>query len=428
MIRRMTEAPRDLLEARWPSKEEADLELYAHTSSIVDDVRKRGDRALLEYTKRFDEATLTRKDLMISPSELRKAYSEVSDEQVKALRMAMERLEAVETQLMERLIFDTSANGVDIWHRVRPIDSVGCYVPGGSAAYPSTLIMNVVPAKVAGVRRVVVCTPPGRNGKVTPITLVAADLCEVDAVYPVGGIQAIAALAYGTETIESVDKIVGPGNKYVTAAKNIISMDVAIDMPAGPSEILIIADDSADPKLVALDMISQAEHGAGGVAGIVTTSQVLADGVVVSLEESIKDIDRGDVVSEVLAKNGFIYVCESFDEAISFVNRFAPEHVEIHMKKPMEIAERIDAAGLILLGPYSPVSATDYCMGVNHVLPTGGYAKIYSGLSVMDYVKTMNIIQSRKEGLRTVKDAIGALAEVEGLPNHALAVEGRFKE
>jgi len=428
MIRRLTEEPNDLLKKRWPSKEAVDSELYAYVASIVDDVRERGDSALLEYTERFDKVAMCSKDLVVRPSEVRDAYEMVSDDQVKALRTVVQRLEALETKVMDGLNFDVSVNGVDIYRRVRPIDKVGCYVPGGKGAYPSTLIMNVVPAKVAGVRKTVVCTPPGRDGQLKPITLVAADICDTDVIYRIGGIQAIAAIAYGTETIERVDKIVGPGNKYVAAAKHLISKDVAIDSPAGPTEILIIADESADARIVALDMISQAEHGAGGVSGLITTSQILVDGVEVAIEEILKDIDKSGGIFDVLAENGFLYLCESMDEAVSFVNRFAPEHLEIQAEEPMEIAEQIINVGLISLGPYTPISATDYCMGTNHVLPTGGYAKIYSGLSALDYVKTVDIIQSSREGLRKVKGEIRALAEAEGLLNHALAVEGRFKE
>lgn len=428
MIRLETEEPRDLLERRWPNEGATTVELNEYVASILEDVRRRGDDAVLEYTERFDDVSLSRGDLLVRAGEVEEAYGDVSGEQIEALRTAKERLEYVESRRLERLVFETKANGVDILHCVRPISNVGCYVPGGKAAYPSTLIMNVVPAKVAGVPHVVACTPPGKNGGVAPLTLVAADVCGVDTIYRVGGVQAIAALAYGTETIEPVVKIVGPGNKYVTAAKNVVSRDVAVDKPAGPTEIIIIADESADPKIVALDMISQAEHGEGGISGLVTTSRKFAAEVTKALENNIKSSPGREVISDVLSKGGFIYACPGVDEAIDFVNRFAPEHLEIHVSEPMEIADRITSAGLILIGPYTPVSATDYCMGVNHVLPTGGYGKIHSALSVMDYVKTVDIIRSSREGLRMVKDGIKALAEAEGLSNHGLAVDGRFTE
>jgi histidinol dehydrogenase len=428
MIRLETAEPRDLLEGRWPKLGTTTVELTAYVTSILEDVRNRGDEAVLEYTERFDHVSLSRGDLLVKAGEVEEAYGDVSGEQIEELRTTKERLEYVEARRLERLIFETKANGIDILHSVRPIGKVGCYVPGGKAAYPSTLVMNAVPAKVAGVTHVVACTPPGKGGEVAPLTLVAADICGVDKIYRVGGVQAIAALAYGTETIEPVVKIVGPGNKYVTAAKNVVSRDVAVDKPAGPTEIIIIADESADPKLVALDMISQAEHGEGGISGLVTTSRKFAADVAEGLDSSIESSPRSDVVSDVLSKGGFIYTCPSMDEAIDFVNRFAPEHLELHVGEPLEIVDRITSAGLILVGPYTPVSATDYCMGVNHVLPTGGYGKIHSALSVMDYVKTVDIIRSSREGLRMVKDGIKVLAEAEGLPNHGLAVDGRFTE
>jgi len=428
MIRLETAEPRDLLEGRWPKLCATTVELNAYVTSILEDVRNRGDEAVLEYTERFDHVSLSRGNLLVKADEVEEAYGDVSGEQVEALRTAKERLEYVEVRRLERLVFETKVNGIDILHSVRPIGNVGCYVPGGKVAYPSTLVMNAVPAKVAGVTHVVACTPPGKGGEVAPLTLVAADICGVDTIYRVGGVQAIAALAYGTETIEPVVKIVGPGNKYVTAAKNVVSRDVAVDKPAGPTEIIIIADESADPKVVALDMISQAEHGEGGISGLVTTSRKFAADVAEALDSSIESSPGSDVVSDVLSKGGFIYTCPSMDEAIDFVNRFAPEHLELHVGEPLEIADRITSAGLILVGPYTPVSATDYCMGVNHVLPTGGYGKIHSALSVMDYVKTVDIIRSSREGLRMVKDGIKVLAEAEGLPNHGLAVDGRFTE
>lgn len=426
MIMLVTEEPRDLLERRWPNTERANSELYDYVASIIAHVRNQGDQAILEYSKSFDKVVLTGEDIRVTPQEIEEAFSHVSDEQVEALHMAKGRLEAVESERLKRLSFKTSMNGVTINQRVLPIGKVGCYVPGGRAAYPSTLIMNVTPAIVVGVPRVVVCTPPGKDGEITPLTLVAADICGVNTVYRVGGAQAVAALAYGTETIEPVEKIVGPGNKYVTAAKNLVSKVVSIDKPAGPTEILIVADESADPRLIVYDMISQAEHGEGGISGLVTFSKTLADCVMEALEERLKEAPRGDDVSATLSEGGFIYVCSKLDEAVSFVNKFAPEHLEIHTEEPMKVAEKIISAGLILLGPYTPVSATDYCMGVNHVLPTGGYGKINSGLSVLDYVKIVSVVQCSREGLDTVRNPIRALADAEGLPNHGLAVEGRF--
>ena len=416
-----------ILAKRWPRAGKSDSEFTGYVSQIVKDVRERGDRAVLEYTERFDKVRLGAEDLRVSREGVAQAYGKVSGEQVKALKRAMGRLADVERRRLEGLEFDYFSQGVAIMSRVRPLGSCGCYVPGGKAFYPSTLIMNVVPAQVAGVKRIIVVTPPSRDGSVNPLTLVAADVCGIDEIYKVGGIQAVAALAYGTETIPLVDKITGPGNKYVTEAKSVVSGDVSIDKPAGPSEILIIADDDADPRILALDMISQAEHGPGGISGLVTTSRSLAVKVEEILNEMIESIPRSEIVSEVLGENGFIYTCSSLEEAVGFANEFAPEHLEIQTKKPDKLAEQVSTAGLVLLGRYSPVSATDYCMGVNHVLPTEGYGMVNSGLTVLDYVKVVNIVECSRQGLEKVRGTIGTLSEAEGLPNHGLAVEGRFK-
>ena len=310
---------------------------------------------------------------------------------------------------------------------MKPIRSVGCYVPGGKAAYPSSVIMNVAPAKVAGVEKVIVCTPPSKDGSVDPLTLVACDICMVDTIYKIGGVQAIAALAYGTESVPRVDKIVGPGNQYVTAAKTLVSDVVSIDKPAGPTEILIIADETADPRLIAFDLISQAEHGSGGKAGLVATSAQLADEVEKMVNEMVSSCERSEIVSDVLTEGGFIYTVSNLDEAIEFANRFSPEHLEIMTGVPEEVAERITSSGLILLGGYTPVSSTDYCMGVNHVLPTEGYAKIASGITILDYMKPVSVVKATSTGLGVVRSKVAALAGAEGLPNHREAVEARFK-
>jgi histidinol dehydrogenase len=287
--------------------------------------------------------------------------------------------------------------------------------------------MNVAPAKVAGVERVVVCTPPDKDGSVDPLTLVACDICMVDEVYKIGGVQAIAALAYGTESVPRVEKIVGPGNKYVTAAKSLVSGVVSIDKPAGPTEILIIADETSDPRLIAFDLISQAEHGSGGISGLVTISERVADEVDRLVGEMVPSCMRSEVISEVLNEGGFIYTVSCIDEAIDFANRFAPEHLEVMTGIPEEVAEKITNSGLILLGNYTPVSSTDYCMGVNHVLPTEGYAKVSSGITILDYMKPVSIVKASRTGLGSVREKVAALAEAEGLPNHREAVEARFK-
>ena len=386
----------------------------------------RGDEAVLGYTESFDGVALDPDELAVDQSEVEGAYELVKEGQINALETAKERLEFVERQRLERLTFESRLDGVTIRHVVRPLGRVGCYVPGGRAAYPSSVIMNLTPARVAGVPEVAICTPPGDSGKVSPLTLVATDLCGVDEIYRVGGAQAVAALAYGTETIPQVEKITGPGNKYVSAAKNVVSDIVFIDTTAGPSEILVLADRSADPRLIALDMISQAEHGPGGISGLVTASQGLADEVAEELERVLSAIPGREAVTEALENGGFIYTCEDMEEAVSFVNAFSPEHLEILAEEPMAVAEEVTNAALILLGPFTPVSSTDYCMGVNHVLPTGGYSRACSGLSSLDFVKTVSIVEASERGLEMVKEQITALAEAEGLPNHGMAVVGRF--
>jgi len=287
--------------------------------------------------------------------------------------------------------------------------------------------MTAVPAKTAGVPRIVVCSPPNAEGKVNPLVLVAADICEVNEVYKVGGAQAIAVLAYGTETIKPVKKIVGPGSKYVTAAKVLVSTDVAIDMPAGPSEVLVLADETANPQFIAFDMISQAEHGGDSVAGLITTSEKTALQVQENLVKLAASAPRGEKVSEALGKYGFIIVCGCMDEAVALVNRFAPEHLEVMAADAEVLAEKL-TAGLILVGPYSPVALSDYGSGTNHVLPTGGFAQAFSGLSALDFTRRVSIVESSKVGLEKVKGNIKVMTDAENLPNHSKAIEARFSK
>jgi histidinol dehydrogenase len=426
-IRRVSSPPKGILEQRSPRNRGFDAELEAYVESIIEEVRKKGDAALIEFTKRFDDVELKADGLRVSEDDIEDAYNQVSEEQVSALKSAKSRLEALEKRLLEQMNFEVEVDGVTIHSRTSPLESVGCYVPGGKAFYPSSLVMTATPAKAAGVSRVVICTPPRRLGEVSPLTLVAADLCGVDEVYRVGGAHAISALTYGTESIRPVEKIVGPGNKYVMAAKVLVSRDVPIDLPAGPSEVLVLADDSAAPRVVALDMISQAEHGVDSVSILVTTSKELADSVLEDLAEILPTIPRGGIVAEALSRNGMIYQCGELEQGISFVNEFAPEHLEIMTREPMDVAEKVTSAGLILTGPYAPVSASDYCLGVNHVLPTGGFGKTCSGLSALDFIRRVNVVDCPKESLQRVRGSVRALAEAEGLPNHASAVEGRFR-
>jgi histidinol dehydrogenase len=398
-----------------------------NVKTIVNKVVKNGDAALIEFTEKFDKTKLKTENLRVTTEEIEEAYKVVSEEQISALKLMKSKVNSFERLVLERIIFETSKDGIAVQNVLRPIESVGCYVPGGQAAYPSTVVMTAVPAKIAGVPRIVVCSPPTAKGTVNPLTLVAADICGVNEIYKVGGAQAIAVLAYGTETIEPVKKIVGPGNKYVTMAKILVSKDVAIDMPAGPSEVLVLADETANPQLIALDMISQAEHGADSVAGLITTSKKLAEEVITWLSKVAASADRGSIIRKALAGYGFVITCKSIDEMVELANVFAPEHVEIMTRNPMEIADRITSAGVILIGPYTPVSLSDYGSGTNHVLPTGGFGHAFSGLSVLDFARRVNIVESSREGLLQLKNHVKVLTEAENLPNHYKAIEARLK-
>ena len=417
----------DWFKRKGVSDEKDRLAVDKAVREIITAVRQRGDGALEEYTEKFDKTKLAAKDFRVSLAEVKAAYKAVTDEQVAALRLMKDKLEFLEKQTLQRQPAKTMREGVTVQTVLRPLESVGCYVPGGQAVYPSTLVMTAVPAKVAGVPRVVVCSPPSEKGAISPLILVAADICGVDEVYKVGGVQAIAALAYGTQTVGPVRKIVGPGSKYVTEAKSQVSQYVAIDMPAGPSEVLVLADESAEAKLIAADMISQAEHGADSIAGLVTTSEKVAEEVQKWLEKLVGKAERKEIVAKALTTYGFIITCSDTEEMVSLANAFAPEHLEIMTKNPKEVAAKVTSAGLILIGPFSPVALSDYAAGTNHVLPTGGFGHAFSGLCVLDFVRRVSVVESSKEGLRKAKPSMKVLTEAERLPNHYKAVEARFE-
>jgi histidinol dehydrogenase len=406
---------------------QTDKQIKIDVKAIISQVAKKGDTALIELTEKFEKVRLEIKDLRVNLKEIKEAYKQVENRQVQVLRFMKNKVSTFEQLALKQVGFETSQEGVTVQSVSRPVESVGCYVPGGQATYPSTLVMTAVPAKVAGVPRIVVCSPPNAKGKVNPMILVAADICGVDEVYKVGGAQAIAALAYGTETIKPVCKIVGPGNKYVTIAKVLVSPDVAIDMPAGPSEVLVLADDSADSRLIAYDMISQAEHSGDSVVGLITSSEKTALQVQKNLVKLTLSAPRSEKISESLEKYGFIIVCGGIDEAVALVNRFAPEHLEVFAASARVLAEKL-TAGLILIGPYSPVALSDYCSGTNHVLPTGGFAQAFSGLSALDFTRRVSIVESSKTGLEKVKSSIKVMTEAENLPNHYKAIEARFNK
>ncbi len=414
----------------WFKRQQADqkatAELEANVKEIISQVRAEGDKALLGFALRFDKAELTSETLKASPQEIKEAYGKVSKEQAAAIDFMKRRVSVFQKQLLSQTEVKAFNEGIMVQTVLRPIESVGCYVPGGQAAYPSTVVMTALVAKIAGVPRVVVCSPSDAEGKVNPLVLVACDLCGVDEVYKVGGVQAISALAYGTETIAPVRKIVGPGSKYVTMAKVLVSQDVAIDMPAGPSEVLVLADEYADARLIAYDMVSQAEHGTDSVAALITTSVKLAGQVQENLAKIASAAPRAEKISESLTKYGFIIVCKDIDEAIKLTNRFAAEHLEVITKDAKTLAEKL-VAGLILIGPYSPVPLSDYASGTNHVLPTGGFAQAFSGLSAIDFMRRVSIAECSREGLEKVKAQVKVLADTEGLPNHYKAIAARFE-
>jgi histidinol dehydrogenase len=419
------------LPSDWFRRQQADQkttdELKTSIQAIINQVKADGDQALVEFALKFDKAELSSRALRVKPGEFKEAYTKTSPQQISALKFVQEKVCKFQKQLLTQTDIKTSSDGISVQTVLRPIESVGCYVPGGQAVYPSTLVMTVVPAKVAGVPRIVVCSPSDASGKVNPLVLVAADICGVDEVYKVGGAQSIAALAYGTRTIAPVCKIVGPGSKYVTAAKVLVSTDVAIDMPAGPSEVLVLADESADARLIAFDMVSQAEHGEDSVAGLITTSEKVATQVQKNLAKIAVSAERSEKVIESLGKYGFIIICNNLEEAIGLVNQFAAEHLEVMTANPKEVSEKL-TAGLILLGPYSPVALSDYGSGTNHVLPTDGFAKSFSGLSSLDFMRRVSIVESTRVGLERVKDSIKVMTEVENLPNHYKAIQARLEK
>lgn len=401
--------------------------LLEYSKAIMRDVAQHGDPAVLNYTSKFDGARLD--SLQVSEEEMKQAYAQVTKDEIMAVKLMKQRLVKSELTILKRLKgMVVSSDGVRIDRMVKPVTSVGCYIPGGRARYPSTVVMCAVPAKVAGVKRIVALSPPRTDGTIDPLTLVAADICRVDEFYKVGGAQGIAALAYGTQSIRPVSKIVGPGGMFVTAAKLVASAKVSIDMVAGPTELLIYADETADSKLIAVDLISQAEHSTDTVCGLVTISNKLASEVQKHVESIVKKITRSDIPKKSLENNGFIVICSNESSCIEFVNEFAPEHLEIMCKYADAIAKKIDSAGLVLVGQYAPSSASDYSLGSNHVLPTLGFGKSRASLSVLDFVKIVNKVKVNKSGLAKVDRSIREITSAEGLLNHYEAVKARMSE
>jgi histidinol dehydrogenase len=401
--------------------------LLEDAKAIMRNVAEHGDHAVLNYTSKFDGARLD--SLRISEQEMKQAYAQVTKDQIIAIKLMKQRLVKSELAILKRLKrIIVSSDGVRIDRMVKPVASVGCYIPGGSARYPSTVVMCAVPAKVASVKRIVALSPPRRDGTIDPLTLVAADICRVDEFYKVGGAQGIAAIAYGTQSIRPVSKIVGPGGMFVTAAKLVASTTVSTDMVAGPTELLIYADATADSQLIAVDLISQAEHSTDTICGLVTTSDKLASEVKMQVESIIKNITRLDIAKKSLENNGFVVVCRDESSCIEFVNELAPEHLEIMCKYADAVAQKIDSAGLVLIGQYAPSSASDYSLGSNHVLPTLGFGKSRASLSVLDFIKIVNKVKVNKLGLAKVDRSLREITSAEGLLNHYEAVKARMNE
>jgi len=397
------------------------------TRRILKTVRRDGDRALVEFTEKFDKVRLRKSQLKVSQAELNESTRRVDPNVLSALRLSLQRVETIEKELLSKINYSFQLDDFTFKLTTNPLRSVGCYVPGGKASYPSTVIMTAGVAKLAGVPRIAICTPPNSDAKVDDAVLVAADLCGVDEVYRCGGAQAIAALAYGTKTIPHVEKIVGPGGTYVATAKKLVSSDVPVDFYAGPTELVVVADKTADPRLAAWDLIAQAEHGPDTLSCLVTWSEDVATDVRSEISRAMARLERRKYVEESLA-NGSAAICEDLNTACDFVNEIAPEHVELLTEHDSELSERIYAAGLVLIGPYSPAAASDYSMGTNHVLPTGGFARNHSGLSVLDFIKLTWMVTGSQNGIQRILEPLKALASTEKLLNHYVSVQVRFEK
>ncbi len=391
---------------------------------IADDVRSGGDAAVKKYTKQFDGVEL--RDLEVTEDEMYNAVELIDYETIGHLETAIDNIEAFHA--LQRpagdLWLTEISPGIKLGQKFTPLERIGAYVPGGLGAYPSSALMLIVPAKVAGVAEIVACTPPRKDGTVHPLTLTALDMAGADRIFKAGGVQAIAAMAYGTQSVPKVEKIVGPGNTYVIAAKMYVRDSVEIDMPAGPSEIVVIADDTANPAFIAADMLAQAEHDVNAMSLLLTPSELLAEAVEIEVEKQKEVAAR----REIIDKAGMgIFVVDDLDIAVAMCNRIAPEHVEVMVRDPLPVLDRIRNAGTIYLGDYAPVAAGDYASGANHVLPTGGYAKVFSGMNTMQFIKTTSVQVIDRPGLENIKDTIIALANIEGFDAHARSVSKRFE-
>ncbi len=399
----------------------------AAVAEILGRVQKEGDQAVFDYTKKFDGADISASNFMVTKAEEEEAYRAVDPELIAVIRRAIARIRAFHEKELQKSWFMTE-DGMVLGQRITPLQRIGVYVPGGKAAYPSSVLMNVIPAKVAGVPEIIMCTPPGKDGKVTPTTLVAAKEAGADVIYKAGGAQAVAAMAYGTESLKKVDKITGPGNIYVALAKRAVYGHVSIDSVAGPSEIMVLADDTANPRYVAADLLSQAEHDEMASAILVTTSPELAQKVSDETDAFLKVLSRREIIRKSLDDFGRILLADTMEDAIRAVNEIASEHLEIVTRDPFLMMTKIKNAGAIFIGENSSEPLGDYFAGPNHVLPTNGTAKFFSALSVDDFVKKSSIIYSSRQALAPLHKDIEAFAEAEGLTAHANSVRVRFEE
>ena len=401
---------------------------YTETvQAIVEDVKERGEEALFEYTRRFDGAELDADNVRVTEAEIREAMEQVEQGLLAVMRTSMENIRRYHEKQRRNSWFDAQPDGTILGQKVTALESVGVYVPGGKAAYPSSVLMNIVPAEVAGVKRIVMVTPPGKDGKVNPVTLTAAYLAGATEVYKAGGAQAVAALAFGTRSIPRVNKIVGPGNIFVALAKKAVYGHVSIDSIAGPSEILVIADEGANARYVAADLLSQAEHDELASAILVTTSMELAEKVSEQVDGFVRELSRGEIIQKSLDNYGYILVVDTLEEAVKTANSIAPEHLEIVTANPFEVMTKIQNAGAIFIGEYSSEPLGDYYAGPNHILPTNGTAKFFSPLGVDDFIKKSSIIYYSREALEKAHRDIEAFAESEHLTAHANSIRVRFE-
>lgn len=403
-------------------------EFEGRVSEIIENVRANKDAAIFEYTKKFDGADICAENILVTEEEIKEAYEKVDPKLLDVIRKALVNIRDYHAKQRQYSWFDSEESGIILGQKVTPLANVGVYVPGGKAVYPSSVLMNVLPAKVAGVKNIIMTTPPGADGKVYPSTLVAANEAGVNKIYKVGGAQAVAAMAFGTESIPKVDKIVGPGNIYVALAKKAVFGYVSIDSIAGPSEILVLADETANPRFVAADLLSQAEHDEMASAILITTSKTLAEQVSAEVDKFVAELSRKEIITKSLENYGYILVADSLEDAIATANEIASEHLEIVTKNPFEVMTKIRNAGAIFIGEYSSEPLGDYFAGPNHVLPTNGTAKFFSPLSVDDFIKKSSIISYSREALEPVYKDIVQFAECEQLTAHANSIRVRFED